>query len=100
MSSYGNAVFHLEGHLGAEVVPEVLAYAGEMTDRVYPKLQQLVLRPDARDEQVGRSDLPGAQHHPVGFGAEHFLPFSASTPTALPSLIMILPDEHPAPQTA
>src|SRR6266852_8686441 len=53
MSSEGDAVFDLEGHLGAEVVHKVLADTGEMTKRLYPELLQLVLRADAREhEQV------------------------------------------------
>jgi hypothetical protein len=47
LSGEGDAVFDLERHLGAEMVPEVLADAGEMTNDGYAKLLQLVLRADA-----------------------------------------------------
>src|SRR5262245_185253 len=43
ISCEGDAVFDLEGQLSAEVVPEVLADAGEMMHRGYPKVLQVVL---------------------------------------------------------
>jgi hypothetical protein len=33
MSSKGNAVFDLERHLGGEMIPEILAHAGEIAER-------------------------------------------------------------------
>src|ERR1700730_10453467 len=72
MGSEGDAVLDLEGHLGAEVVHQVLADAGKMTNHRYAKLLQLVRRADARQhQQVRRSDRPGAQHHLIGLDAEH-----------------------------
>jgi len=38
----GDAVFDLEGHLGAEVIPQVLSDARELTHDGYPKWLQLV----------------------------------------------------------
>ena len=74
-SREGDAFFDFEGNLGAEVVPEVLSYSGEMMNRGYPKWLKLVLGADSREhEQVGRFDRPGAQHHPVGFDGEHLPP--------------------------
>ena len=94
----GDAVFDLEGQLGAEVVPEVLADAGEMMHRGYPKLLKLVLGADAREhEQVGRFDRPGAQHHPVGCDGEHLPPAFGFYTDGLAILDHDLPDEHPAP---
>jgi hypothetical protein len=43
VSRKAHAVFDLEGRLGAEVVHEVLAGAGEMINRGDPELPQLVL---------------------------------------------------------
>src|SRR6202040_1815333 len=72
MSGEGDAVFDLEGHLRAEVVPEVLADAREMTNGGYARLLQLVLGADAREhQQMGRPDRPGAQHYPVGLDVEN-----------------------------
>jgi hypothetical protein len=77
-SSEGDAFFDLEGHLGAEVIPEVLSDAGEMMNRGYPTWLQLVLGADAREhEQVGRFDRPGAQHNTVCFDGENGLRLSA-----------------------
>jgi hypothetical protein len=45
----GDAVFDLEVQLGAEVVPEILADAGEMLHRGDPKGLQLVRGADARE---------------------------------------------------
>ena len=54
ISSERDAVFDLEGHLGAEVVHQVLADAGKMVNRRYPKLPQLVRGADPRKhQQVG-----------------------------------------------
>src|SRR5271169_6965430 len=62
-----DAVLDLEGRLGAKVVHQVPADAGEMMDRRYPELLQMLLGADAREhQQVRRSDRPGAQHYPVG----------------------------------
>jgi hypothetical protein len=97
-SREGDAVFDLEGHLGAEVVHEVLSDAGELTNRGYPEVLQVVLGANAREhEQVGRSDRPGAQHHPVGFDGEHLAPAFGFHADGLSILDHDLPDEHPAP---
>src|SRR5271163_4269373 len=87
MSGKGDAVFDLERHLGAEVVPEVLADAREMTNNGYAKLLQLVLGANAREhQQVGRSDRSGAQDYPVSLEVEN-LPaafgFDADGPAVL-----------------
>ena len=98
MRGEGDAVFDLEGHLGAEVVHQVLADAGEMTNRWYPELPQLVLGADAREhQQMGRSDRPGAQHHPVGFDPEHLPAAFGFHADGLAVLDHDLADEHPAP---
>ena len=98
MSLERNAVLDLEGHLGAEVVPEVLADAGEMTNRRYAELPQMVLGADAREhQQVGRSDRTGAQHHPAGFDLEHLAAAFGFHADGLAILDQDLADEHPAP---
>ena len=72
ISSERNAVFDLKGHLGAEVVHQVLADTRKMMNRLYPRLPQVVLGADAREhQQLGRSDRPRGQHHPVGIDLEH-----------------------------
>src|SRR5689334_13403186 len=72
MSSERDAVFDLERHLGAEMVPEVLADPGEMTNHGYAKLLQLVLGANTREhQQMRRSDRPGAQYYPVGLDVEN-----------------------------
>ena len=54
ISSERDAVFDLEGHLGAKVVHQVLADAGKMVNRRYPKLPQVVGGADPRKhQQVG-----------------------------------------------
>src|SRR5712691_13359079 len=94
----GDAVFDLESHLGAEMIPEVLSYTRELMNDGYPKWLQLVFGADTREhEQLGRSDGPSAQHHTVGFDGEHLAPafgFHADGPYILEHH---LPDEHPAP---
>jgi hypothetical protein len=71
-TSEGCSVFNLESNLGAEVVPQVLSYSGELMNHGYPKLLKLVPGPDSRQhEQVGRFDGAGAQHNPVCLHAEN-----------------------------
>ena len=93
-----DAVLDLEGRLGAEVVPKVLADAREMTNHGYPELPQLVLGADAREhQQLGRSDRPGAQHHAARLDVEYLSSAFGFDADGLAILDQDLPDEHPAP---
>lgn len=98
MRSERDAVFDLEGGLGAEVIHQILADAGEMTNRGYPKLPQMLLGANAREhEQMRRSDRPGAQHHSVRFDLEHLAAAFGFHADGLAILDHDLPDEHPTP---
>jgi hypothetical protein len=98
MSSEGDAVFDLEGHLRADVVTEVLADAQKMTNGGYAKLLQLVLGADPRKhQQMGRPDRPGAQHYPVGLDVENLPAAFGLGADGLAVLDHNFPDEYPAP---
>jgi hypothetical protein len=90
-------VFNLEGYLRTQVVPEVLAYAGQMNDRWDPKLPQMVFGADTGEhKQVGRSDCTGAQYDAVRFDMEHLSTAVGYHAGGPPILDDNLPDEDSA----
>jgi len=92
------AVFDLEGNLGAEVIPQILADAGALAHDGNVQLLQLVLGANARQhEQLRRADRPGAQHHPVGGNREHLAAAFGFHADGSGPLKQDLPDVHPAP---
>ena len=96
MASEGDGVFDLEGRLGAEVVHQVLADARKMTNHGYPELLQVVFRAYAGEhQQVCDLIAPVLSTTRSASTWNTFPPLSASTPTALPSLITIFRTNTP-----
>src|SRR5690349_11164917 len=95
MRSERDAVFDLEHHLRAEMIPEVLADPGEMTNHGYAKLLQLVLGANAREhQQMRRSDRSGAQHYPIGLDVENLPTTFGFDADDLAILDRNFPDQH------
>ena len=65
--SEGNTVLDLECGVGAEMVPQALAYPGQFLDQGNSKPLQIILGADSRQhEQLGGPDSARAQDNAVG----------------------------------